>query len=296
MKDIAGKTAVIIAGGNGIGRSIALALAREGANVVIADIQLPDAEAVVREAEGLNVRGLAIRCDASQLGDVEAVADAAYAAFGEVHILVNNAGVAVRPFRAIWDTSYADLQYMIGINVWGVTNGIHVFVPRMREQAGEKHMVNTSSMGALYKVPGNATYTMTKAAVCGMSEVIREELAPYDFGVTILYPGLINTAAAKDSGKLRSEADQNADSTVRPYSSYLAERGEGGGKDVGAGRGVVQLIGAGETSRPLEPEFVGPMVVQAIRDNRAYCMTHPAPTEGIMMRADGLLDGYRPLA
>lgn len=293
MKDIRGKAAVVIAGGNGIGRSIALALADEGASVVIADIQQAAAQAVADEVVQRGCRSLAVQTNVTKLEELQTLADAAYAEFGTVDILVNNAGVAVRPFRAIWDTRYSDFEYMINTNVWGLIHGIHAFVPRMREQPGEKHMVNTSSMSALYKVPGMATYTMTKFAVDGMSEVIREELAADNFGVTVLYPGLVNTGAAKESGKLRPQADQMGDANVRPYHSYAEERGEKLGSDVGAGRGIVQLIGAGETSRPIEPERVGPMVVKAIKANRPYCMTHPAPVGGIEARAAALLDGYR---
>lgn len=292
MENISGKTAVVIAGGNGIGRSIALALGREGVNVVVADIREDAAARVAEELVASGVHSIGMKCDVAKLDDVEALADAAFAEFGEVHILINNAGVAVRPFRAIWDTSLADYQYMINTNIWGVVHGIHAFVPRMRLQPGEKHMVNTGSMGAVYRVPGNAVYSMTKNAVDSLTAVIREELDSCDFGVTLLLPGLVNTAAAKDSGKLRSQQEQSADSQVKPYSDYLEEQGKG--VDVGAGRGRVLLMGAGNSTGAIEPETVGPMVVKAIKENRPYCMTHPAPIEGIMMRAQALLEGYNP--
>lgn len=295
MRDIAGKTAVITAGGNGIGRSMALALADAGAAVVVADIVGDAADSVRNEILASGGRSIATRTDVTKLADVEALADATYAAFGSADILCNNAGVAVRPFRAIWDTSYADLDYMIGINIWGVMHGLHVFLPRMRAAPGAKHIVNTSSMGALYTVPGNATYSMTKLAIEGLSDAIREELRADDIGVTVLYPGLIATGAAQNSGRLRSQEEQAADARVKPYYRYAEERGEAVAQDVGAGRGPVTLIGGGETSRPLSPDVVGPMVVAAIRANRPVCMTHPAPIEGLRMRMDRLLDGYHPL-
>lgn len=292
MQDIRGKTAVVIAGGNGIGRSIALSLAAEGANIVVADVRGDAATQVAREIRQLGVRALGMVCDVTKLESVEAVADAAFDLSGEVHILVNNAGVAVRPFRAIWDTTIPDYRYMIDTNIWGLVHGIHAFVPRMRLQTGDKHIVNTGSMSALWRVPGNAVYSMSKSAVDTFSTVMRDELEDYGFGVTILVPGLVNTAAARDSGSLRSKDEQDVDNTVRPYSDYLEEQGKG--VDVGAGRGRVLLIGAGKPSGAIEPEQVGPMVMKAIKENRPYCFTHPAPVDAIMSKAQTLLEGYDP--
>jgi NAD(P)-dependent dehydrogenase (short-subunit alcohol dehydrogenase family) len=293
MKELKGRTAVVIAGGNGIGRSIALALADEGVNIVVADIRRDAADRVRDEVIERSRRAISVQTDVAQLQQVEALADKAFAEFGSVEILINNAGVAVRPFRAIWDMSYSDFQYMVGINIWGMIHGVHVFVPRMREQPGEKHMVNTSSNGALFKVPGNATYTMTKLAVEGLSEVIREELAPFEFGVTTLYPGLVATEAATECGKLRTDEEKAHDRAVKPYWQYAADRGEVRGIDRGAGRGIIEHIGSGDSAYAIEPEVVGPMVVEAIRENRACCLTHIPPVPGIMARAEALLTGYR---
>jgi NAD(P)-dependent dehydrogenase (short-subunit alcohol dehydrogenase family) len=293
MKDFKGKTAVVTGAGSGIGKAIAQSLAREGVAVAVADIELENADAVVAEIIESGGQAIAVRTDVSKLADVQALADAAYQAFGDVHILVNNAGVAFRPFRAIWDTSHADFEWMIGVNIWGVIHGIEVFVPRMRATAGEKHIVNTSSISTLLKVPGNATYTMTKYAVDGLSEIIREELEADNIGVTILYPGHILTNVSK-SGRLRSPEEQARDAKLRSYVSYAEERGEAPkGVPSSSAGGAVNLIGAGEITRGIEPSEVGPMVVAAIRDNRLYCMTHPAPSEAIQTKTRELLEGYQ---
>ena len=146
-------------------------------------------------------------------------------------------------------------------------------------------------MGCLFTVPGNATYSMTKAAVESFSDVIREELRPYGYGVTTLFPGLINTEAAKMSGKLRAAEEQAADASVRPYHVYVEERGEVV-PDVGAGRGRVAGIGAGDVTTPIEPDVIGPVVVRAIEANRPYCMTHAAPP-AIRLRADALQAAFQ---
>ncbi|MBB4640168.1 SDR family NAD(P)-dependent oxidoreductase [Rhizorhapis suberifaciens] len=294
MKELNGKAAVVTGAGSGIGRAIAHSLASAGVAVAVADIELHNAEAVAAEIIAAGGRAIGVRTDVAKLADVEALADAAYQAFGDIHILVNNAGVAFRPFRAIWDTSHADFEWMVGVNIWGVIHGIEVFVPRMRAIPGEKHIVNTSSISTLLKVPGNATYTMTKFAVDGLSEIIREELEADNIGVTILYPGHILTNVSK-SGRLRSAEEQARDAELRSYVSYAEERGEApkGDPSSSAG-GAVNLIGAGDVTRGIEPSEVGPMVVAAIKANRLYCMTHPAPREGIETRTNALLDGYIP--
>lgn len=292
MKELSGKTAVVTGAGSGIGKAIAQSLAGAGVAVVVSDVELENAQLVAAEIGEAGGRAIAVRTDVAKLSDVQALADAAYEAFGDVHILCNNAGVAFRPFRAIWDTSHADFEWMIGVNIWGVVHGIEVFVPRMRTTAGEKHIVNTSSISTLLKVPGNATYTMTKFAVDGLSEILREELEADNIGVTILYPGHILTNVSKSS-RLRSPEEQARDATLRSYVSYDEERGvtPKGTPSTSAG-GAVNLIGAGEITRGIEPSEVGPMVLDAIRDNRLYCMTHPAPREAIEDRTAALLKGY----
>src|SRR5690349_13150880 len=204
MDNLKGRVAVITGGGTGMGRSMALSLAAEGVAVVVSGIEAEVAERVCAEAIARGGEAIAVKTDVSKLEEVEALADAAYARFGKVDILINNAGVTLRPFRAVWDTSYDDFRWIVGVNLWGVIHGVHVFVPRMRRQSGEKHIVNVSSMGTLAKVPGHSSYVMTKAAVNGFSEVIREELADDGFGVTVLYPGYVKTRIAT-SERLRPQ-------------------------------------------------------------------------------------------
>ncbi|MGE0775712.1 MAG: SDR family oxidoreductase [Sphingomonadaceae bacterium] len=296
MKTIEGKTAVVVAGGNGIGRAMALALADAGANLVIADIRGDDAEAVCEEVKRKGRRALSLRIDASKLSDMEMLANAAFEEFGEVHILCNNAGVAVRPFRAIWDTTYADLQYMVNINIWSLLNGYHVFVPRMRKQSGEKHIVNTSSMAAVLTYPGSAVYALTKEGLAGFSRVTAEELEYDGFGTTTLFPGLVNTPAAQRSGELRSEEERAADANVRSYASYAEERGEKV-TALEAGRGAMKTpLGGEESQKAIEPEVVGQMVLQAILNNRPICFTHPVGPEGLEARFDNFRNAYHPLA
>jgi len=295
MDNLEGRVAVVVAGGNGIGRSIALALADAGVDIVVADYRGDDAEKVRAEIAAKGRRAVAVKADVKVFKEVEHVADVAYNTFGKVDILVNNAGVALRPFRAIWDASYADMEYVVGTNVWGLLHGLHAFLPRMVAAPGDKHIVNTSSMASFCVLPGNALYGLTKGAIDGLSHVIREELAGENIGVTILYPGLVNTTAAARSNELRSPEDQKADSLVRNWFDYAASRGDASAPDVGAGRGKMSVLDGEEIIVPIEPEAVGPIVVEAIRHNRPFCMTHPAPVTAIRKRTEELLRSYRPI-
>lgn len=285
MKELDGRVAVITGAGTGMGRSMALSLAAAGVDLVVSDIELPAAELVRDEALALGGQAIAVRTDVAKLEEVEALADAAYRRFGKVDILINNAGVTLRPFRAVWDTSYEDFQWVLGVNIWGVINGVHVFVPRMRRQDGEKHIVNVSSMSTLAKVPGHSTYVLTKAAVNGFSDVIREELAADGFGVTILYPGYVKTRIAT-SERLRPEQERSELRNIRPYDSYRRT------DDEAPTAAPVHIEDAGAMQVPIEADEVGPMVVRAIRENRSYCLTHAAPEVPMRRQLDELLNSY----
>jgi NAD(P)-dependent dehydrogenase (short-subunit alcohol dehydrogenase family) len=291
MKDLKDRVAVVTGAATGMGRSIALALAQEGVDVVISDIDLDEAEKVRDEVRALGRRSIAVHTDVADRASVAKLADQAYAEFGRVDILVNNAGVTLRPYRAVWDTSYEDFRWVFDINVMGVINGVLAFVPRMRAQPGEKHIVNTSSMGTLVKVPGHSAYAASKAAVNGFSDIIREELEPDNFGVTILFPGYVKTRIGT-SERLRPEADRSDNRQVTPFSEIAARNEAQGYKANSDIAGAVQLKDSGEITRGIEADGVGAMVVKAILANEPYCMTHPTPAEGMRRHTEELIRAY----
>jgi NADP-dependent 3-hydroxy acid dehydrogenase YdfG len=293
MDTLADAAVVITAGGNGIGRSIALAMAEAGADVVVSDISISAAANVRDEILALRRRAIAVPADVAKLSDVQELADASYSAFGRVDVLCNNAGVAVRPMRPVWEFAYEDLQWMINVNLWGVLNGVHVFLPRMRAQPGRKHIVNTCSMAALTPVLGNAIYGLTKSAIDGYSDVIREELRLESIGVTTLYPGLVSTDAPENTRKLRTAEQQKADASVKSIDDYMREKGNARASD--ANRGGYSVIGAGQTLRAIPPAWVGQAVVDAVQSNRPYCMTHPPPIDAIVRKTEAWLDAYVPV-
>lgn len=259
MKTLQGKTAVITGAGSGIGRSIALALAKAGTNVVVADIQAASAEAVAAQVRQHGVRALAVTADVARRASVAELADRSYAEFDAVDILCNNAGVSWRPFRTVMEATMEDWKFIMEVNLWGVVHGLDVFLPRMRAQPGDKHIVNTASQAGLLPLAGHTPYSASKAAVACLSEAIAQELAPHGFGVTILCPGFVRTSVTQNSELLRPESERGAQRTFEPFSNPLLDR-------------LATLT--------IGPEDVGRIVCNGILEGALYLHTQALP-EGI---------------
>ncbi|QIX53633.1 SDR family NAD(P)-dependent oxidoreductase [Rhodococcus sp. DMU1] len=288
MKEISGRTAVVTGAGGGMGRSIALELAAEGVSVAVVDLDKDAAEAVAAEISASGGTAAAYAIDVSKLDQVEQLADDVYAKFGSVEILVNNAGVTLRPFRASWDTSYEDFQWVMAVNFWGVLHGHHVFVPRMRETPGEKHILNTSSMASLVPVAGHSAYSASKSAVDGLSHATREELKTQNIGVTILHPGPVRTRIVT-SERFRSAEEQSDTRGVKSWTEYVTQPENPVEKSA-----VKQEIDADVAASPWEyitPDAVGRMAVDAIKNNKPHVLTHPAPVETLQGRFDDIVAG-----
>ncbi|MCZ6785120.1 MAG: SDR family NAD(P)-dependent oxidoreductase, partial [Proteobacteria bacterium] len=178
MEKLTGKVAVVTGGGSGIGEALARAFAGEGMHVVVADIEGEAAERVAREVRGTGARALAVRTDVADAESVRALADAVYAEFGAAHVLCNNAGVLL--MGSAVGASVGDWQWVLSVNLMGVVHGVDAFLPRMRAQQGEAHIVNTSSVAAL---GGGGPYGASKAAVLAFSEALHRELADEGIGV-----------------------------------------------------------------------------------------------------------------
>ena len=196
--EINNKTAVVTGGGNGIGKALCMALAEAGANVVIADIELDAAQAVEAEINATGAGCLAIAVDVTDESSVIRMRDTACDVFGSVDILVNNAGV-MHPTKPLFETTSADLDWVMSVNVGGVMNGIRSFVPLFVEQGTPAWILNTASEHSL-GVPhlGGGLYTASKHAVLGLSDVLRREL-PDHIGISVLCPGIVGTTLWKAS-------------------------------------------------------------------------------------------------
>jgi NAD(P)-dependent dehydrogenase (short-subunit alcohol dehydrogenase family) len=186
-----GQTAVITGAGRGIGRGIALRCAHEGMNVVLAGYTLEPLNTTAQELEALGVKTLVVQTDVSMLDQVETLADQSFAEFGEVHLLVNNAGVA-NPGRLL-DISMDDWQWVMGVNFFGVLYGLRAFAPRMMAQESESRIVNVASIMGL--IPATSSYAVSKHAVVALTEAYYQEFAenaPH-VHITAYCPGWVST-------------------------------------------------------------------------------------------------------
>jgi NAD(P)-dependent dehydrogenase (short-subunit alcohol dehydrogenase family) len=200
MEDFNGRVAVITGGGSGIGEGIATVLARAGAHIVIADLLSDRVEAAtkrLRDATGANVLGVVT--DVSDMASVSALADAAYATFGTVNLLFNNAGTT--SVGTAWETPLEDYRRVLDVNLFGCVHGIQAFVARMLAGGQPGHIVNTSSMAGLNPIPLKAPYVASKFGIIGMSKSLSIELqsAKADIGVTVVCPGPVATTMTADT-------------------------------------------------------------------------------------------------
>ena len=243
MEQLAGKVAVITGGASGIGYGMAVTFAEAGMRVVVADIEGDKAEKVAAE-----VGGVAVATDVSDLSSVQALADRAFAEFGAVHLLCNNAGVSLRDVPLDKATAH-DWEWVLGVNLDGVVNGVLAFLPRMREQQ-TGHIVNTSSMAGVIPFPGLGPYVATKYAVVALSEVLRIEAAEYGIGVSVLCPGNVRTGIIESE---RNRPHNLADSASPPLTEEIRRFWD---------------------ATSIDPVDVGRMVRDAVVNNDAYVFTH----------------------
>lgn len=292
MISLEDKVAVVTGAGNGIGRSIALALAKAGCDLVIADIELSAADTVAQEVRQHGRKAIGLSVDVADRDAVFALADRAFGEFGSVDVLVNNAGVTMRPFRTIWDASDEDWAWIMGVNFYGVLHGVRAFVPRMLAQPGAKHIVNTSSIAPWLRLGGHALYTASKAAVDGLSMSLRAELEHTHIGLTVLVPGHIATTLGT-SERLRPEGDRSENRKVRSYSEFVAEYHK---EQDGGPQAPVPANGSAITSvyQTIQVDGVGAMVVNAILNDKPFCYTHPAPDKEMDEIVAELKSAYDP--
>ncbi|MEZ5893330.1 MAG: SDR family NAD(P)-dependent oxidoreductase [Parvularculaceae bacterium] len=266
MKDFAGRTAFVTGGANGIGLGLARALLAEGAKVAIADIRQDAIDKALDTLDNQQVIG--IRMDVSSREEFASAAYETEARLGPVSLLFNNAGINL--FQTIDESTYDDWDWVLGVNLFGVINGVQTFVPRMKERGKGGHVVNTASMASFLAGPVPGIYNTAKFAVRGLSESLRYSLAPHGIGVSALCPGLVKTHIY-------------ASDEVRP--GALATRG----KPVDAAFNV-QLAKVHDAG--MEPDEVAAITLQAIRDNRLYIFPHPEFRDELREVFDEIIADY----
>jgi len=277
MKDFQDKVAVVTGAASGIGRALAAKSAALSMKVVLADVEESALKQAEEELKASGAQVLAVRTDVSQAAEVENLAKLAFATYGAVHLLFNNAGVSAG--TTVWESSLADWQWVLGVNLWGVIYGLHFFVPRMLAQESEGHIVNTASAVGLISSPGAGIYAVSKHGVVTLSETLALELAARGakLKVSVLCPEWVNTRIL-DAQRNRPQALQNAPEEQQMSPEMVAVL-----------QALRQVVQAG-----LAPSQVAEMVFDAIRQEKFYILTHPTTKQGVQLRMEDILQERMP--
>ena len=259
------KVAVVTGAGSGIGRALARGFADEGMRVVAADI---DTAAAEQTAESIGAAALAVGVDVADAASVAALADASFDAFGQVDLLVNNAGV----FQGglCWERSVEDWEWTFGVNVFGIVHGIRSFVPRMIAQGTEGHVVNTASVAAFVAGPTSGPYCVSKCAALSLSECLALDLEAVGskIGASVLTPSAFDTGIAHTA-------------RVRPDRF--------GTDPTPDGKGTVEALAAMVATGKAPEEAVQP-VLDGVRSGEFLIATMPSYAEQLRNRYEALLE------
>ena len=254
MTDIAGRNAVVTGGGSGIGEGLARELARQGAVVAIADIILENAQRVADEINASNGRAIAVQCDVCDRASIAAMKDKVHEALGPVTLLFANAGAT--SFDALMDMSDDDVDWILTVNLHGVMNTTRAFLPDMMA-AGGGHVCATASMAGLLPgwIPVHVPYSAAKMGIIGLMMNLAIEMEEHNVHTTSYCPGGVATGMKVNNA------------------SYRPERFGGPGEgEVHVGEGSAAVAASQAFFRP---EAIAPMVLDAVRNNRAFAFDHP---------------------
>ncbi len=260
MQELPGRVAVVTGAASGIGYAMCEAFAAEGMHIAMADVDPAGLDAAAtRLAADTSAEVLAVPTDVMKWDEVTALEARAVDRFGAVHVLCNNAGVQLPGLT--WEFTREEWTWVLGVNLGGVVHGIEAFVPGMVERGEQGHIVNTASIGGLVAFPGLAPYTAAKYAVVGLSECLEHDLRAQDvpIGVSVLCPGPVQSALRENSAALRPGGEKGRD---------------------------VPLI----TAPRIPAAAVAAMVVDAIRHDRFWILTHPGYAETIRARCRGIVE------
>ena len=266
MKNLEGKVAFVTGGTSGIGLGIAHALHGAGMKVVIASRQSSRLEAAMRTFQAANDTVYPMQLDVTDRDAMERAVDEVIRVFGKVHLLSNNAGAGV--MASVGHATYRDWDWAIAVNIGGVVNGIRAFLPRILEQGEGGHIVSTASMGGLFLGGFAGVYCATKYAVVGMMESLRAELWRFGIIVSVYCPGVVNT-----------NFHESEDGRPERY----AEEGRKFNPE------VKQQIKEGILAKGMDPFEAGQRVLEGIRRDDLYILSHPEYMQGMRERFETIM-------
>ena len=277
MQELTGRVAVITGAASGIGAAMAWRFARAGMKIVAADVDEAALAAVCKELVEAGHTAIGVRTDVARAADVDALAERAYAAFGAVHLLCNNAGVVPSGrYRAVWEFPLEDWRWSLDVNLYGVIHGLRSFIPRMLDAGDEGHVLTTASVAGLISGSGSPVYSAAKHAAVRVTEALyaslRERNVP--IGVSVLCPGLVNTRIY--------ESERNRPDGLRPADGPAPETEE------------LQAIAASLYAGAMSPEAVAEIACQAVLDDRLYVLTTDSFDDAIRERMGAILERRNP--
>ena len=276
MKDFQGKVAVITGGASGLGLEIARLAAKKGLKLVLADIEERALKQAELEFSDQGVEILALRTNVVLAEDLDHLAQQTLARFGAVHLLFNNAGVALS--KTTWETTVADWEWVLGVDLWGVIHGVRVFTPLMLKQDTPCHIINTASVAGMLSTQGMAAYNVAKHGVVTLSETLYHDLRRRNakIDVSVLCPAWVNTAIW-DSARNRPD-------------DLLNESEQKSSDDAKLEESARQAVQSGKVSAPQVAEIV----FSAIENNQFYILTHPKIKKWIGLRVEDILQDRQP--
>src|SRR6202049_2827545 len=261
MRELAGKTAFVTGGASGIGLGLGRAFAQAGMKVMLADIEADALAAAVKSLENVRPGVRGVICDVADPSSVERAAKASYEAFGNVHVVCNNAGVAAG--GGIDNISLDNWRWVIDVNLMGVVYGIRSLLPHIRSHGEGGHIVNTASMAGMSGGLGLSPYTASKFAVVGLSEGLPEQLRPFGIGVSVLCPSYVRTGIG--------ESGRNRPQRYGPTPSL----------DPNSPAAAIVSATAARLQAGFDPAAVAARVLDAIRNDELYVFTHPNMREQV---------------
>jgi len=269
VTDVSGKVAFVTGGGSGVGYGQARVFGEAGCRVAIADIRQDHLDEAMAKLTDAGIDAMPVRLDITDPAAYERAADEVEAAMGPVQLLFNTAGVSI--FGPMQNATREDWEWQINVNLWGVINGIQVFLPRMLARGDDCHIVNTASMSAFVSLPGTSIYTTTKMAIRGLTECLSMDLKDTKVGVSLLCPGAVNS---------------NIHEAVLTRPKHLERTGYYGADPEAFAR-LKKVIESG-----MEPETLARHVLEGVIDNQLYILPYPefhATLEDIHARVMGAL-------